>query len=125
MAEVRPSGKNYELVLTVENPSGEPMELTEFYFGENMLELRAIPAGESKGLALIVPLLSPGPRPLTIAPLATVERTYQLSATFPELERTLENKDVLVSWQLTLAGDKLCFSQELASSVWLRKRPVK
>lgn len=125
MAEVKPSGKSYELVLIVENPSDQPMEFTEFYFGENMLQLYAVPAGESKGLAHIVPLLSPGPRPLTIAPLAKIERTYQLSASFPELEKKLENKDVLISWELTLAGDKLCFSQELASSAWLRKRPEK
>ena len=122
MAAVRPSGKGYELVLTVENPSGEPLELVEFYFGENMLDLRAVPAGESKGLALIVPLLSPGSRPLIVAPFAKVERTYQLAVNFPELEKTLENKDVLVSWQLTLAGEKMCFSQKLATSAWLRKR---
>jgi hypothetical protein len=121
MAAVRPSGKSYELVLTVENPSTEPLELVDFYFFENMLALRAVPAGESKGLALIVPLLSPGPRPLIVAPFARIERTYQLSASFPELEKTLESKDVLVSWQLTLAGEKMCSSQELATSVWLRK----
>ena len=122
MAAVRPSGKSYELVLTVENPSAEPLELVDFYFGENMLELRAVPSGESKGLALIVPLLSPGPGPLIVAPFAKIERTYELSASFPELEKTLESKDVLVSWQLTLAGEKMCFSQKLASSAWLRKR---
>lgn len=122
MAAVRPSGKSYELVLTVENPGAEPLALVDYYFFENMLDLRAVPSGESNGLALIVPLLSPGPRPLIVAPFAKIERTYQLSASFPALEKTLESKDVLVSWQLTLAGEKVCFSQKLASSAWLRKR---
>lgn len=124
MASVWPSGRGYELVLTVENPSAAPLELVDFYLGENMLDLRAVPAGESKELALIVPLLSPGPRPLIVAPFARVERTYQLAVNFPELERTLENKDVLVSWQLTLKGEKMCFSQKLATSVWLPKVTV-
>src|SRR5689334_20713389 len=70
MAAVRPSGKSYELVLTVENPGAEPLALVDYYFFENMLDLRAVPSGESNGLALIVPLLSPGPRPLIVAPFA-------------------------------------------------------
>ena len=121
MAVVRPSGESYELVLTVENPSGERLELVEYYFGANMLDLRAVPSGESKGLALIVPLLSPGARPLIVAPFAKIDRSYQLSVSFPELEKTLKSKDVLVSWQLTLSGEKMCFSQKLTSSAWLKK----
>jgi len=122
MAAVRPSEESYELVLTVENPTGESLELVEYYFGENMLNLRAVPSGEVKGLALVVPLLSPGPRPLIVAPFAKFEKIYQLSTSFPELEKTLKSKDVLVSWQLTLESEKMCFSQKLASSAWLRKR---
>lgn len=122
MAAVRPSEESYELVFTVENPTGEPLELVEYYFGENMLNLRAVPSGEVDGLALVVPLLSPGPRPLIVAPFAKVEKTYQLSTSFPALEKTLKSKDVLVSWQLTLEGEKMCFSQKLASSAWLRKQ---
>ena len=109
----------------MENPSAAPLELVEFFLGENMLNLRAVPAGGAKELALVLPLLSSGPRPLIVAPFAKVERTYQLAVNFPELEKTLERKDVLVSWDLTLKGEKMCFSQSLQRLFGCREKGSK
>lgn len=122
MGLVRLTTQGYELVITVDNPTRFPLEFHDFTFFENVLQFRAVPAGESQALKHVVPLLSPGAAPVVVAPFQKIEMSYNLLSAFPELDEALKTKDVLFSWRLSLKGENFCFSQDITSSVWLRSK---
>jgi hypothetical protein len=110
----------YELIFTVENNTKSVVSLEKFYFGENMLHLRAVSAGRIE-LKQVVPLLSPGVANIVLAPGENFVHEVNLETSFPDLQQALRTSDVLVSWELVMRGENSCYVQSVNTSMTIGK----
>ena len=114
-------GTLHVLVLTISNPGAKALSLERFYFGENMLGLRAVKSEGNVELKQAIPLLSPGVAPVTIAPGKTFVHRVSLENSFADLPDALTASDVLVSWALTMDDKSACFVQKLSGTLKIPK----
>lgn len=106
----------YELVFSLENNTKAVVSMEAFYFGENMLRLRAT-AADNVELRQVIPLISPGVANVVLAPGKTYVHKVNLDASFPELQQAVKNGDVHISWELTIRGENSCYMQKVDASM--------
>lgn len=109
------------ILFTVSNPTAKSVELTKFYFGGNMLRLRAATNPGGKELAKVVPLISPGVKNIVIEPGGKVFQEVDLDSVFPDLGKALVTEDVVISWELQVKPKSSCFSNVVETSMTLEK----
>lgn len=114
----------YGLRFEVENRSSAIISIERFYFGENMLHLKAVRSSDSVDLKQVVPLLSPGVNNVVLSPGETFVQEVNLNASFPDLQQSLSSSDVIISSELTIQGAESCFSQIIKTSMTLRKSVI-
>jgi hypothetical protein len=95
------------------------VEIEEFYFFSNMMRFHAVAKADGRQLRILLPLLSPGVKPMLIRPNETVVREVPLEGMIPELTEVLRESNVDVSWRLSLNPNKACFSEEITTTVTL------
>jgi len=117
---IRANGK-YNLAFTLKNQTSTNIILEPFYFGENMLQLRATESDGDTALKQAVPLLSPGVGKIVIAPGKTFVRKVDLDGFFPDLQAAITNGDVHVSWELSLKNEESCSSQKINATMTIPK----
>lgn len=120
---IRQVGREHRLLISIKNTSPTLIELHEFYFGANILHLRAVEKPGQQDLRQVVPLLAPGVEPAKIGPGKTLSREIPLDVSFPGLQASLKKTDVEVSWEVDVSPNNGCFSERVAASVILKKMP--
>jgi len=109
-------GTLHALILTISNSGAKELSLEKFYFGENMLGLRAVKSEGNLELKQAIPLLGPGVEPVTIPPGKSFVHKVNLENSFADLSDALTTSDVLVSWALTMDDKSACFVQKLSGT---------
>ena len=120
-ASVMRIGVEHKLTITVKNIASTQIELEEFYFGANMLHLRATTKPDARDLRQVIPLLAPGVETVKIGPGQKIIRETELDVIFPDLQSSLNKSDVEVSWEVIVNPNNGCFYERVAASVTLKK----